>query len=307
MLWTKLTIICIMASVGGAEGGINDSGNAVLPMDASQDERFTSQFFTENRFNGFQERVGNCDNRDNGFHERVGNCENEDGGWRTQLRKRRRKETGSVDIETFSVMTTDEKLLALFSKLSAVENKQSSFNMIMAPTHEKVEILEDCVNIQARKLKMLSYRSLDLEARSRRNNMIFRGLADGNNENCTELIVNFLKDEMQVDVSAEQIVRAHRLGSLARSRAKYMVTRRPLIVAFRDYAVIELIMGSAKCLKGTFFRIERDYPTEIADARQRLWPKCKAERVKYPRSRVSIVYPAKLVRNGKTIVDEFPD
>ena len=36
-------------------------------------------------------------------------------------KKRKRHETGSVDIEEFSKMSTDEKLLALFSKLSVME------------------------------------------------------------------------------------------------------------------------------------------------------------------------------------------
>lgn len=132
-------------------------------------------------------------------------------------------------------------------------------------------------------------------------------MADCNAENCTELIISFLTGEMQLDISSDQIARAHRLGSLIRSKASYQVPRRPIIVAFKDYSVTEMIMKAAKCLKGSRYRVERDFPNEIAEARQRLWPKFKEEREKHPRSRVTIAYPAKLIRNGRVIYDEFPD
>ena len=61
--------------------------------------------------------------------------------------------------------------------------------------------LEKCVNIQNQKLKMLTYRSIDLEARSWRNNLVFRGLADCNYENCKDVIVDFLSCELKIDIS----------------------------------------------------------------------------------------------------------
>ena len=67
------------------------------------------------------------------------------------------------------------------------------------------------------------------------------------------------------------------------------------------------ISSSSSNLKGTFFRIERDFLVEITEARQRLWPKFKTERENYPPSRVTIGYPAKIIRNGRVTHDEFPD
>ena len=231
----------------------------------------------------------------------------DDGGWRQCKRKRKRNETGSVDLETFCKMSSDEKLIALFTKLSTVESKQNNLSSVMSPVYDKVDILEDCVNIHARKLKMLSYRSLDLEARSRRNNLIFRGLADCQNENCAALIVDFLMEEMQLEISESHIARAHRLGSLRKSRSRYEVTRRPIIVAFKDYSMTQTILNEAKRLQGKGYRVERDFPVEIAEARRSLWAKLKTEKDKHPRSKLTIAYPAKLVKNGRVIADEFPD
>ena len=151
MLWTRLFLYFIMA---GASAKLDiadmlDDENETL--EGSQDDKFESDFYSENRFSRFQPGVENS------------KVDNE---WRTHLRKRKRHDTGTVDIETFSKMNTDEKLLALFSKLSMVEDKQN--DMVTSLVHEKVNVLENCVNIQARKIKMLSYRSLDLEARSRK-------------------------------------------------------------------------------------------------------------------------------------------
>ena len=177
----------------------------------------------------------------------------------------------------------------------------------MSPAQEKIEVVENCGNIHARKIKMLSYRSIDLDARSRRNNLIFRGLADMPSENCAELIADFLELELEMIITSSQIARAHRLGSLMRASSRYAVTRRPVIVAFKDYTLTETIMNAASKLSGSGFRIERDYPMEIAEARQRLWPMLKAESTKHPTGRVTIAYPAKLVRNRRVIHDEFPD
>ena len=251
-----------MASYQGGGGSASEADDETGTIEMSQDDIFVSQVSTANRFDGFQARVGNFQSD----HE-----------WQVKAKKKRKRhETGSVDIEEFSKMSTDEKLLALFSKLSVMEGKQNCLHAVMSPAQEKIEVVENCVNIHARKIKMLSYRSIDLEARSRRNNLIFRGLADMPSENCAELIADFLELELELIITSSQIARAHRLGSLMRARSRYAVTRRPVIVAFKDYTLTETIMNAASKLSGSGFRIERDYPMEIAEARQRLWPMLKS-------------------------------
>ena len=287
-------IICgIMASANVDDEAIADMLVENDPAGDTQEETFQSEFFGANRYNGYQQRVGNP------------HVNNE---WQTQRRKRRRRDTSSVDAELFSQMGTDEKLLVLFNKLSMVEGKQNSLNAVLSPVHEKIDVLENCVNIHSNKVKMLSYRSLDLEARSRRNNLVFRGLADIAGEDCKKVIVTFVQEELKLEsICADDIARAHRLGSLARAKARYATTRRPIIVNFKDYSLTESIMESAKLLRGTMFRVEKDFPIEISEARRHLWPTFQAERAKYPNARVVIAFPAKVVRNGRVVRDEFPD
>ena len=292
MFWTILLVSVVMASNKGAWGGASGTEDEEGTVEMSQDEIFRSQVSTSNRFSGFQARVGN---------------QQPDSDWQVKMKKRKRHETGSVDIEEFSKMNMDERMLVLFSKLSIVEGKTNYLHAVMPPAQERIDVVENCVNIHARKLKMLAYRSIDLEARSRRNNLIFRGLADMPSENSAELIVDFLEVELDLIINTDQIARAHRLGSLMKAKRRYAVTRRPVIVAFKDYTLTETIMNASSRLKGSGFRVERDYPREIAEARQRLWPILKAERAKHPNGRVTIAYPAKLVKNRRVIHDEFPD
>ena len=60
-------------------------------------------------------------------------------------------------------------------------------------------------------------------------------------------------------------------------------------------------MESAKLLRGTMFRVEKDFSVEISEARRRLWPTYQAERAKHLNVRVVIAFPAKVIRNGRVV------
>ena len=164
------------------------------------------------------------------------------------------------------------------------------------------------------RLKLLEYKSIDSKARNRRNNLIFRGIPETNeNENCESIIHNFVRDRLGLDI-IPVIQRAHRLGNPRRQR-RFMRGNirdqsqppRPIISCFRDYGDIEVILGNATKLKNTLFGINKDFPKEIIEARSKLWPLYKAERAKNPDASVYIGFPAKLVVRGSGIKDEFPD
>lgn len=123
---------------------------------------------------------------------------------------------------------------------------------------------------------------MDLEARRRRNNLIFGGITETKNEDCCIVISDFLKDHLDIE-PCPPISRAHRLG-----RYKHGSTR-PIIVHFINSQHTELVISSANKLKNTSFNINRDFPKEIADARRVLWPEYKKLRQDYSDSKISIV------------------
>ena len=148
-------------------------------------------------------------------------------------------------------------------------------------------------------LNILNYRSVDLKARSRRKNLIFRGLFEFRNENCTDVMYPFLYDQLNLDAESVVIERAHRLGRWDPNKRK-----RPMIVLFKYYQSVEKIIDKAWMLGNTPYRIDRDYPREIVDARKLL--RNRYRQLKDDGVKIQMVYPAKLVVGRKVIEDAFP-
>ena len=65
-------------------------------------------------------------------------------------------------------------------------------------------------------------------------------------------------------------------------------------------------MQEAYRLNGKPIAVTKDYPYETSKVRQALWPEYKKARSD-AQTRVQIKYPARLVVNGYTIKDYFPD
>ena len=227
-------------------------------------------------------------------------------GFKEQRSKRKRVNTGSVDSDTFYSLSNDDKLAIIFEKLIDIEHKQTQIETLekdMNSTTITVTNMQVDVDKHNQMLKLRNYKSLDLESRSRRKNLIFRGLFESRNENCYDLIYEFLEDQLQLDDARSSVVidRAHRLGR----RNQRTLARRPIIAAFRDFADTERILSRGIMLKGTSFGKDRDYPAEISHARGLLWNRYKE--LKRAGKDVVIQYPAKLVADGKVVENLFPD
>ena len=171
------------------------------------------------------------------------------------------------------------------------------------------EILETIHVAHNERIISLEYKSIDMEARSRRNYLIFRGHPETvGNDDCNQIVRRFLADWLELNPDM-CIQRAHRLGNVARTRrgrgGRTSVQPRLIIVNFRDYEDVEIILENTKKLKGTTFGINRDYPKEIVNARSKLCPEYKKAREENSKGEVYIGYPAKLIVNKKVVRDEF--
>ncbi|MEW8560931.1 MAG: hypothetical protein AB2541_02465 [Candidatus Thiodiazotropha sp.] len=207
------------------------------------------------------------------------------------------------DIHDYETLSNDEKLSLILSKLSVNENRvkliQGRIDDVVN-VKKRISDVENVVRSHAERLKLLEYRSIDIEARGRRRNLLFKGLAENRRENCFEVIRNFVYQKLKIDKDM-YLERAHRLGQYNASKT------RPIIVAFRDFCDTEYILSESKNLKGTDFGISRDYPNEISRARQSLWKQFKSTRDNNPNKRVTFGYPANISIDGVTVVDLFPD
>ena len=235
--------------------------------------------------------------------------------WIPVRNKRRRFNTGSPAAAgtgqiNFSSLNVDEKLSHIVDKLNSLErsnNEIMKFSQQLNSLKVKVDSAEQRTVNHELFLKVLAYKSIDIEARSRRCNLIFHGLSESTNENLSDEMRNFMWYEMGLTYDDFYIHRVHRLGSLYKAKQKNGTEnpKRPVIIAFQDYHSTEKILSSSYMLRGSGFSVTRDYPREIVSARQRLMQRYRTE--KQNGSKVSIEYPARLVVNGRTVADEFPD
>jgi hypothetical protein len=219
--------------------------------------------------------------------------------------------SSDITRQNFVESSYDDKLIHIFDELRFVRNEQAESCRGIMALHRSVENIGikvnqviDNTNNQTEFMKTLAYKSIDIEARSRRNNLIFRGIVENVGENCPNIIRNFLENNLDIDSRDVYISRAHRIG--AKDRMKRYQSR-PIVVNFRDYCDTEYILSKAKLLKDTPFSISVDLPREIQQARSRLWPRYKQCKQENPRSKVTIVYPAKLIQDGRLVHDEMPE
>ena len=202
--------------------------------------------------------------------------------------------------DDFMQLSTDQKLAAMFTKISTTEVKVNS--IYKEKLGRRVQKAESIICAHEQRIKLLEYRSINIEARSRRRNLLFKGIREyGQIENCFEIVRDVIADQLHINDDM-YMERAHRLGRLKHNQTK----PRPIIVAFRDYYDTEMILQAAPDLKNTAYSVCRDYPKEITEARNKLWPHYRKAR-ENPSAKVSIRYPARLVINGATTHDMFPD
>ena len=155
-------------------------------------------------------------------------------------------------------------------------------------------------------------RVIDLEARSRRNNLVFHGLPEPsrheNEHELTERLYFLFGQQMgMLDPQIMQVrfQRIHRLGPPRIARRGHPPPKpRPIIACFTDYPMRQDVLTRAKMLKGTQFTISEDFPAEIRDARGELWEDYRNARRENLRPK--LVYPAKLVINKEVVKNKFP-
>lgn len=278
------------------ENILHDNASSMEESDGENESHLSFSISTQNRFEGRQNEEPN--------------------------RKRKKGSSGSMQFDSFTNKNTDDKLNIIYDqltknyeKIQAIETSQSkcisdiyNVNKGYITTKHKLDKIEELCDVHTQTLRRLTYHSIDQEARSRRNNIIFYGITENTRYNDRDIILMFMCDELNIDTSQMCIERAHRLGTLhsPTNRSKND-PKRPLIVKFRDYIDTDTVMERAYRLRGSVFGIDRDYPREIANARKQLYNSDEAKSARVNREKVQIKYPARLFIKGKMVKDKLPD
>ena len=198
----------------------------------------------------------------------------------------------SIPLDSFKTMNIDDKLESIFVYLQDMRLT----NQRLLKVEQTVRDLHDHTRVNSRRIDILAYKSIDGEARQRRNNLIFWGIPEFVNEDCMTTLREFFADKLDLDPESISIQRIHRIGRRqqpGRTLANQATQNkhRPLIALFRDYQDVELILSNAGKLRGTRFGINRDYPQEIINARKPLLALKRELKSQNPSSRISIQYP----------------
>ena len=173
----------------------------------------------------------------------------------------------------------------LFAK--EIEEVKSSIEMtdsiLTKQAGEIKQLQEKSKIIKTNEVAVLSVKTLttnlqekivDLENRSRRNNLRVDGITEHANETwqvCEEKIKELLKNKLKLKEDIK-IERAHRTGKGIEGKPRTIVFK---LLSYKDKS---LILGCAKRLSGTGIYINEDYAKETVEKRKKLWEEVKRHR-----------------------------
>ncbi|XP_049514213.1 LOW QUALITY PROTEIN: uncharacterized protein LOC125941275 [Dermacentor silvarum] len=179
----------------------------------------------------------------------------------------------------------------ILSKLTAVQEKQDSFetrflemqNRLLVietkvqsldETRNRLATLEETVADRRLETSSLVKQVDDLDNRSRRNNLIIRGVAEEENEK-EETLVKKVKDDIfnaTLKVNVNSIDRIHRLGKKLSGRTP------PVILRVADYRDKINVLQNCSKLKDTDYSISEDFSKRVQGIRKKLWDSAGDER-----------------------------
>ena len=170
----------------------------------------------------------------------------------------------------------------------SLEFSQNEYDDKFKNVGDKIQNLEEKINLMEKELRVIqttkpswvietNAKLIDLEDRSRWNNLRFEGIKEHENESwedCENKIYDLLENKLEMDIENVVIERAHRTGKKNKNRS------RPIVAQFSFYKDKMNILKNCKKLKNTRFSIYEDFSRETAAIRKEKWQEFLANREK---------------------------
>ena len=216
--------------------------------------------------------------------------------------KRQRQNTS----QNTGQMSDKETLAYIKQMVESIAHNQQQSNQNISSLCQSMNNLQAGQTLCEDRLQKLEMRVIDMEARSRKQNLIFFNLYEKQNENpyeTEEELYRFLHQQLNLDIQHIVFQDVHRLG---RNPTRGIVSPkpRPIIASFRDMKWRDWVIQHSNKLAGTQFSIKEDFPVEIRRARAQLWP--EYQQAKSGNEFAKIQYPAKLVVGNRIVRNSFP-
>ena len=141
---------------------------------------------------------------------------------------------------------------------------------------QEVKHLKEEISKMSNEMKDLKKEVDRQEQYSRRNCLLVHGVKEEQNEDTDKVVIKLIRDNLEEDISLEDLDRTHRIGSSRNSNGK----TRPIIIKFARYNVRRRVFSNKKKLKGkpasiteslTKFRVEKLQEAREAYGRENVW------------------------------------
>ncbi|XP_020903896.2 protein unc-13 homolog C [Exaiptasia diaphana] len=142
--------------------------------------------------------------------------------------------------------------------IEEVQKEQNKYKGKMKALEERLEKIED-------ENKKIKQSTVNLRARSMRNNLLFFNIEEKDQENCEDEIKNIV-EQIGMEPWTVEIERSHRMGKRREEKP------RPIVAKFLRWQDKERVRKSAYKLKGTKIGIAEQFPMEIEEKRKELYP-----------------------------------
>ena len=195
-----------------------------------------------------------------------------------------------------------ERVKVVEDRLDRQSEEVSTVKKGFTKIEEKLSDVDEEVGRCCVKIKMLENRLIDLGARGRRNNLVFFGVEEREDENCVNIVRQFA---VKCGVEKEVVIeRAHRIPPRNRGNIGNNASRpRPLIAKFLNFNdAVSVKKGWKKLPHG--ISVNEDLPVEIREARAKLVPELRE--LKRQNKDAWIAYPARLMVAGREVRKEIP-
>ena len=169
----------------------------------------------------------------------------------------------------------DFKEAQLASQKTFTDNYKDTLELITAEAKQALSIaktLQNTVQNLQKKLaeqheanRLLKERVSDLECYSRKQNLIFDGLEETENENCEKKVLPLIKKDLGINVNENALIACHRLGQ------KTEGVVRPVMVRFLNTKTRNSVWEKkSKIRKGV--SLKENFSEEVEERRRVLYP-----------------------------------
>lgn len=205
--------------------------------------------------------------------------------WSTELRDKISNSKSIADLKNVFLETVDI-MSSLYQENQALKTEIKTIKSDLGETtsfyDQEIKDLSQSVqdNVQYKELCDVMDKVDDLENRSRRNNVRFQGIPEGEEKrfkDTEEFIENFVKNNLKVNILPGSVQRAHRVGP-----QKNPAQPRAIVAQFQNYkdkeAAVKAAPKERPKMNGTNVYVNHDFSTIVMQKRKSLLPLLEEKR-----------------------------